>query len=237
MKNYGANITDFVASALPWFAPLPTAWVIGAAVVTWLGWPVPVAVVAALVVEGLGLSVTTTALELWNYNRGKRKIDPYAPAFVAIILVFFYFAVAIALTVLLDTVSGLARYAPAIFPAFSLVAMLILAIRADHSRRLAAIEAEKERRRAERKVSGKLPDGQGSFRKVSGKLPDGQGSFRKVSGKSDWRNLPADDRSIIAEMGVEAIMETYQVTERTARNWRAAARGDGVHRSGSGVFE
>ena len=144
------TITDLAARLGPLLGPAPTAWLVGRATSTHLGWPWPVAVVAALVIECLGLAATATALTLWNYNKDKRKSDPSAPVGLALALVGVYFVTATGLTVALDIAPALATYAPAIFPALSLTATGLLALRADHRRRLAAIEADKAERRAAR---------------------------------------------------------------------------------------
>jgi cobalamin biosynthesis protein CobD/CbiB len=146
------NLTDIIAGLAPWLAPIPTAWLVGAATVKHLAWPVPVAIVAAAIVESLGLAATNTALELREYNQSKRKIDPPAPAWLAAGLVGGYIAIAILLTVALDVVPSQARYAPAIWPALSLTGAVILALRADHRRRLAAIAQDKAERKAARQV-------------------------------------------------------------------------------------
>lgn len=150
MKTAATNLTDIIAGAAPWLAPIPTAWLVCAQTIKHLAWPVPVAICAALIVESLGLAATNTALELRDYNASKRKTDPRAPAWLAGLLVAGYILIAVVLTVALDVLPGLARWAPAIFPALSLTGAVILALRADHRRRLAAIRAEKAERRAAR---------------------------------------------------------------------------------------
>jgi hypothetical protein len=115
-----------------------------------LHWPLPIAVVAALVIEGFGFTAISTALTLREYNVTRRKSDPAAPTALPMILVGVYFAAAVGLTVLMDIVPGLARFAPAVFPVFSLAGMTIAALRVSHKQRLADIAADKEARKAER---------------------------------------------------------------------------------------
>ncbi|MBU0493892.1 MAG: helix-turn-helix domain-containing protein [Chloroflexi bacterium] len=144
------RLTDVVARIAPWLAPLPTAYLVGRATVEHLHWPDLVGIIAAAIVESLGLATTVTALELREYNASKRKSDPGAPFGLAAGLVVVYLVVALALTVVLDTVPELARYAPAIFPLLSLAGMIILALRADHVRRLNGIAENKAAAREER---------------------------------------------------------------------------------------
>ncbi|MBU0490449.1 MAG: hypothetical protein KKA73_21520 [Chloroflexi bacterium] len=144
---------DLVAKVAPWCAPLPTAYLVGRATVVHLGWPDAVGIVAAVIVESLGLATAATALELREYNQGRRKSDPAAPFILAAGLVGMYLAVAVALTVALDIAPPLAVYAPAIFPALSLAGVTVLAIRADHRRRLDALASVKQERKAERQAA------------------------------------------------------------------------------------
>jgi hypothetical protein len=145
------KIIDAVAGLAPWLAPVPTAYLIGRATAQHLEWPIWVAVAGAIVVECIGLTVANQALVLYNYNQDKRKSDPRAPLWLAILLVIVYLAVAVILTVLLDTLPDVAMYAPVIFPLLSLTGVTALALRADHQRRMRAIQAEKDERRQSKK--------------------------------------------------------------------------------------
>ena len=111
-----------------------------------------VGIVAAVIVESLGLATTATALELRDYNAGKRKTDPAAPFTLAAVLVGIYLVVAVGLTVALDILPEVAVYSPAIFPLLSLCGVTVLALRGDHRRRIEAIVQDKARRRASRKA-------------------------------------------------------------------------------------
>jgi len=112
-----------------------------------------VAIVAAAVIESLGLASTSTALALWDWNRSKRKTDPSAPVGLAFGLVGVYFLVATGLTVVLDILPQAADVAPAIFPALSLTGVTILALRADHARRLSGVTEAKTEAKAARQAA------------------------------------------------------------------------------------
>jgi len=152
---------DVVARVAPWAAPAPTAYLVYNRTTTHLGWPGWIGIVAALVIETLGLAVTSTALTLYNYNKDKLKTDPDAPLILPVVLVILYFLAAEGLTVILDvapklaggTTTALADWAPAIFPILSLAGVTTLAIRADHRRRLLTVQEAKEKRSSRR--SGK----------------------------------------------------------------------------------
>lgn len=141
-----AAATDAVARVAPWASPLPTAYLTARATVEHLGWSDALGLVAGLIIESLGLAATATALMLWEYNRGKRKSDPVAPFVLAGVLVGMYFVSVVALTVVLDTAPALAMYAPLIFPVLSLAGVTVLALRADHRRRVEGIEADRRKR-------------------------------------------------------------------------------------------
>jgi hypothetical protein len=217
------KVTEIILQIFPWLTPIPTAWLIGRATSVHLQWPIPVAVIAALIIEGLGFSAVAVALMLRNYNASKRQKDPAAPLWVALVLVGVYFVTAVSLTILMDIIPGLAVYAPAIFPVFSLCGMTIAALYFDHRSRLTGIEAEKAERKAERKAA-QLAGNNGkngnrnfpvnSENSESGNLPE------LATNISDWRQLPADDKALIAGMSTAEIMQHYRVTDRTARNWR-----------------
>lgn len=144
------KMIEVVMWIFPWLTPIPTAWLIGRATSVHLQWPTPIAFVAALIVEGFGFSAIATALMLREYNVTRRKTDPAAPFWIALILVAVYFAAAVGLTVLMDIIPGLSRFAPAVFPVFSLSGMTIAALHYDHRQRVANIKAEKAEARAER---------------------------------------------------------------------------------------
>lgn len=134
---------SFVSGVAPWLITFPTAFAIGHAVYNVIGWrPGIVAVITAIGIETMGIGVTSTALELYAYQRNKRKSDPTAPLWLSVALVVVYYVATIILTAVLEGNAILA-----LFPALSAVAAGTLALRADQAARLDAIEAEKQERR------------------------------------------------------------------------------------------
>ena len=157
LRNWTGQIeslaTDALAALGPWLAPIPSAALVAKASVEHLHWSDGLGLVAGAIIEVLGLTATSTALALWDYNEGKRKSDQAAPFKLAVVLVGFYYVSTIGLTVLLDIAPHLARFAPVIFPTLALVGTVNLALRAQHKRRVGAIaqeKAERVRRRAQR---------------------------------------------------------------------------------------
>lgn len=147
------TLTDLIAGLAPWLTPVPTAYLVGRATITYLRWPLPIAIVAAVIIEALGLAAVNTALTLREYNASKRKTDPAAPFALAAALVGVYLTVAILLTVALDIATDLARFAPAVFPLLSLAGVTVLALRSDQRRRLEAVASDRAERQAERQAA------------------------------------------------------------------------------------
>ena len=84
-------LTDLIARFAPWLSPLPTAYLSARATILHLAWPVALGVVAGVIIESLGLAAINTALELYDYNRSRRKTDPAAPLWIAVGLGLVYF--------------------------------------------------------------------------------------------------------------------------------------------------
>lgn len=223
------GLVEVASKVGPILAPVPTAYLVGASSVRHLDWPWPIGMIAAVVVECLGLASTGLALTLWDYQKSKRKSDPPSPFWLSLVIVTVYFAVAIVLTVALDIVPGLAVYAPALFPALSLAGVTILAVRIDHRERLAAIEQDKAEKRAEkseRKNARQAP----SERPVSAQLESEQETSARWA--SRWATLDAFKEAVGANpelVGEMSGVEFAQLTGKppsTARRWLAAVRSD-----------
>ena len=164
-NGWSALLVSIVANVAPWLAPLPTAWLVYERTMTHLAWPQWVAITAGATLEALGVGILATALELYNYNRDKRKTDPQAPLWIALVLVVLYFTTAILLTVVLDIAPAIALVAPALFPVLSVASFALLALRADHERRVNAIAMQKadaktrrEQLKREREQAGTRPE-------------------------------------------------------------------------------
>lgn len=199
-----SGVVDLIAALGPWLTPIPSADLVGRATVRHLGWSPWMGLVSGAIIECLGITSITMALTLWNYNRARRKSDPQAPFGLAVGLALVYLLATIGLTVLLDIVPELARFAPALFPLLALVGSVNLGLRADHRRRLDDIRVLKERRRAERAEAAA-----GRERQLSGKFP-----------ASSWKELQAAERERLLTLTVPEIAGMYPVSERTARNWK-----------------
>lgn len=169
-NNFEDKVVDWIAKIGPWLAPVPTAYLVGKATVQHLGWPVVVGIVAAVVIESLGLVTCSTALDLRNFNQRRRKTDAPAPFWLAVVLIGLYFLIALGLTVVLDIDSSWARFAPAIFPALSLAGATLIALRQDHRQRILQIEQDRLDRKTERqteRMAKRLISSEGSSSEMS----------------------------------------------------------------------
>ena len=160
VEQIGVSVIVRVA---PWAATLPTAYTVYTRTQQHLHWSLPVAGVAGVAVETLGLAVSALALRLRSYNRAKRKSDETAPAWIGYGLVAVYFLAAEALVAGLEIAPqiatgetvGFLSLVPAIFPALSLAATMTVALRDEQRQREDVIEARKAEQRASRSASRK----------------------------------------------------------------------------------
>lgn len=129
------SAVDIIAVFSPWFAPVPSAYLVGKAVYEHLQWHWIVALIAAIAVESIGVVSVVVALRLYEWNETKNKTDPFAPFWLSVSTVCVYFIVTIALTILLDVFPTLAQYAPAIFPLLAAVGAVNIAIKNGQQRR------------------------------------------------------------------------------------------------------
>lgn len=229
-----SKLAGWAAKIAPWLAPVPTAALIAGATVEHLRWPAWVGGVAGVTVELLGLSTIITALDLYAYNRSKRKSDPGAPVGLALALAGVYVVTAISLTVLLDVLPGLTRFAPAIFPLLSLAGMGTLALRIDQDERKAAAErgkAERKAARTERKVGKVLAQvAQGFEERAQGSAEETQGG-RRVEDRDLLALYRGNPKMSMAAAGRAIGISRQAVAERLLRLER-----DGkIHRNGNGV--
>ena len=149
---------DVVANLAPWLAPLPTAWLVADRTTMHLGWPLAVGWIAGATLELLGVAIMATALDLWSYQRDKRKSDPDAPLILAWALVGLYLVAALLLVVMLDLLDGLTTWAQAVFPILSVAAFAVVGLRYDHRRRVDAIAVQKAVARRKRKERKEQPN-------------------------------------------------------------------------------
>lgn len=187
MNNLEKTTVKMVAKAAPWLAPLPSAYFVARASMEHLGLPIAVAVIAAAIIETLGLSTVHTALWLSDYNGHKRKTDPSAPTWIALALGAVYIVATVGLVVVLEVAPFLATYAPALFPLLAVVGAVNLALISQHERREAGIAVQKEEARAQRKARRLSKSG---VQDVSNTLSRKPGQTSSVDTKAGVQDAP-----------------------------------------------
>lgn len=159
MSRMEKSLIRWVAKLSPWLAPLPSAYFVARSAMEHLRLPLLVAIVAAAIIETLGLSTVHTALWCYDWNSQKRKTDPAAPVGLAILLGGVYLVATLGLVVLLEVWPWLSTYAPALFPALAVVGAVNLALISQQERREAGVQAQKaeaREKRRERRLSRKV---------------------------------------------------------------------------------
>lgn len=212
-RAFEGALVDNIAATSPWLAPVIPAYLVYRNMVEMLEFPVLIALVGALVVEFLGLSTVHTTFMLWDYNDKKRKTDQHAPMWVSLAVAFGYIVIVLTVNVLLDGGTWIHKLAYTMLSLLSVLGAVTLAVRAAHARRLSDIAAQKTARK--RKVAETYAERSGKMAEVT--------EVAEPSG--DWRNLPEEDRKLIANMSTDQIADWYKVSERTARSWRKKAKG------------
>lgn len=69
------KLDERIMQFIPLMAPVPTAWMIGTATFTIMHFPLPVSVISALTVEGLGFVSINTANEMREFNRHLNGVE------------------------------------------------------------------------------------------------------------------------------------------------------------------
>jgi hypothetical protein len=245
------TLVDNVAATVPWLAPVIPAAIAYDHMVSVLLFAPWLAFVGAAVVELLGLSTVTTAVQFWQYNIAGDSANPEterrAPFGMAFAAAAFYFLVVITVNVLLDEAGGTARLAKALLSTLSIVGALTVAIRSQHRRRVdeqAEVESdaisyqrelEAEAREAKRMVAAerrRMKHEQEMQKLKVSEAPkvaetggkDAESKLKVAATYSNWRQVPESERMKIATMSMEAVRKNYGIGERTAYNWISYAR-------------
>jgi hypothetical protein len=211
IRDTESSIVNIVSAIAPWLAPLAPAYMTYQHARTTLGFPEWVAIPGAVTVEILGFSTVSTYLAFWFHNRKNAAEAKKAPLGIVVFAFIFYLSLIIVSNVILDA-SGGAKWAVivvrAMFTLQSIPAALIVAVRTQHRDMLHALTAEKE-----------------SKRKVTESFPKAESLGIAVT---DWRKLrpqlTAEQVNAIAQENPKDIGFLYNVSERTARNWRNYAK-------------
>jgi len=212
------SFVDSVAGTTPWLAPVIPAWMAYHNMTSVMSFPWGVAFIGALVVECLGMSTVTTAVQFWDWNDKKRISDQAAPVNVALGTAGFYLAIILIVNVLLDMSDWLQCLAKLLLSTLSIIGAVTLAIRSQHRRRVLDIEAEKQAKRQERHE--KLQD---KYKMIT--RSDEIIKRQKLVVRFDWRALSENDKMCFAELTAEEISRQYPgISNRTIGDWRRRSK-------------
>ena len=175
-KRSAASLDDMIMNAIPLMAPVPTAWMIGLSTHTIMDFPLPVAIISALTVEGIGFVSINTANEMREFNRhlngAELKQKMQAPAWQAYGVSGLYVGTATLMTVVLHIVPSLADYAALPFILMAVAGGWLWALRRDHQDRVAKWQEGRSLATLKRR-SAKVSDAQRRSATVPATVSDG----------------------------------------------------------------
>lgn len=219
IRNSEASLVNLLSAIAPWGAPLAPAVMSFNGMTAHLGFNGLVAGIIAFVIEILGLATVHTTITFWQYNRKRIAEAKRRPTGLAAGMFGMYLLIVLATNVLLelpqafeDINATFASWIPiicrALLSLLAVPAAVTLAIRAMHMDLLAE------------KPAGKKEENSGKKSESSGKAENTK-SFRQ-----SFRDLPEEDRALIANMKTADIAQRYNISERTARNWKGYAQAE-----------
>ncbi len=251
-QTFERVVIDNLSAFAPWLAPLIPAFLTYTHMVGSLSYPTWVAFVGALVVECLGLTAIYTATQFWDYNDAKatekenrlvsmdakarklakQKKQRNAPFRWAAGAMAFYIVIILTVNAALEmevTQAGFTVkvFSNALLSLLSVVAGLIIALRAQHRRRL-----EKSSRRKETNVTTQPPaQNAANFAQAERKpMPITKAEFLRLYGaqtseevaqiaEAHGLNGNYDEWLSSSRRSVAVLAEMVNVKPRTAQYW------------------
>jgi len=216
IRNTEASVVNFLSAIAPWGAPLAPASMAYIGMTTHLEFHRVIAGILAFVIEILGLATVHTTITFWQFNRRRLAEYKRRPTELAAGMFGFYLLIILTTNVILEIpiaypetpayiAAGIPMLAKLLLSLLAVPAAVTMAIRANHTMML-------------HEVTGKKI---GNIRQDSEKLEKQEIT---ENSRVDFRRLPDEDKAIISNMTTNQVMLQYDVKERTARNWRKAAR-------------
>ena len=201
------RITAIIAVAVSWLAPVPSAYFVAVSSMQHLSAPLPIAVIIAVVLEGLGLSCSHLALAFWNHNTHTHRLAQYRVAWVE-----FYLAMAMYLSYFVATLALLAMlelaWVTLLFPVLATVGVVNLALREQLAqlRRMPVKRAAQEHAEVTPEIAKVTPEiAKVTPKKARGTYQDYLALLAQANGNGN---------STVAEMA-----EELSVPKRTLYNW------------------
>lgn len=183
IKKIEANAIDVVSATTPWLAPVIPAYMTYTHTMSGLGFPWPVAFVAAIVVEFIGLAAIYTAVQMKDFNDGqkadkenrllnldkkdkdkaKKRKQKMAPLPLSIVAMAFYIIIVLTVNSGLQMEEEQGGFTVRVFSngmlaLLSVISGVIIAIRSQHARLLSERQDKRQARQVTRHVAPKVQD-------------------------------------------------------------------------------
>ncbi|RJX17563.1 MAG: hypothetical protein C4575_13040 [Desulforudis sp.] len=204
IESAEGSIITLVTMLIPWLAPALPAWLTWYHLTGVLQIPAGISAAMALTVEFLGLSAVSTAFSYMRHNKLNRAQKNRVSLAFPIGAYLFYLLVVVTVNVVQEI--PMSEKGQQISRVVSIALLTLISAPA-----FVIAIARDQQRKIEAEISGMKTEKFGKKPEASVKI-------------SDWRKLPEEDRQLIANMTTREIMQAYGVIDRTARNWRSAAR-------------
>jgi hypothetical protein len=221
------KLEDRILQYLPLLAPVPTAWMVGTATFNVMQFPLAVAVISALVIEGLGFVAVNTAIQMRDFNRRlnvtERAQKMQASVGQAYAATALYTLVALIMTVLLHVFPILVIYAPIPFILMAVAGAWLYSLRADFSAKVWEKAQGREQVRMERaaKKAHSTGSADGSAPSAVGVRPHKNRSADAV--RQECAALSAQYACTEAQCGWSASVDALFASVRAGRNPRNSA--------------
>jgi len=209
------TLIDNVAATVPWLAPVSPAYMVWNNAVNLLGWPVWVAWVVALAVEGLGLSVVSTAFSLWKSRS--------AAFWVAVATTGFYLAIIITVNVALE-LGAPVWIAKALLSLLSVPAAVTIALRSQQAQavedvRGAEVRSAEERIKAEEREYQRKVDSEERERRHELRMAKATPPPAPLSAKNSGVKEQMGERHLERGESFEKVSEGVGRFPETFRKW------------------
>lgn len=205
IRKLESMFIDTIAAVTPWLAPLIPAYLVYSNMTQRLDYPPIFGLVGAAAVEFLGLSAVHTAVTFWQWNDNHKS--ERAPFWFAFGAGLFYVVIVLTVNAALDIWRGndsVKILSHALLSLLSVDAAVIIAIRAQHARRLnERHEAQQERKAARQAATTATGD---ATHDATGRQPATRETFMTA-----WRDN--------GHQSIAALAQELGVNIRTAQRW------------------
>jgi hypothetical protein len=181
-------INQTILKAVPYMAPLPTAYVIYHKLTGKLGWDWWVALISAAVIELIGFRSIGLAVDMYQFNRTLNAVEKQAkmraPIEQGIIVVVVYAIAVLSLTIMLEIKPELALWTPVAFLVIGLAGGWLAALSNDFE------ELSQNRADAREKVRKQLEEARDKKKQGKQEQPASPDKLQ-VQGKQEVQVAPA----------------------------------------------